>query len=102
TSSAPDAWALVLRTFTPVFHASRATQAVTTKPPFCPVRPRPLSTRTRRCYTDALKCAQRLEKEVGKGKAWGLETSLERAEMHAGAFVQVTAVWCLVCSTAVR
>jgi len=57
TSSAPDAWALVLRTFTPVFHASRATQAVTTKPPFCPVRPRPLSTRTRRCYTDALKCA---------------------------------------------
>ena len=39
---------------------------------------------------------------MGKGKVWDLETALERAEMHAGAFVQVAAVWCLVCSAAVR
>src|SRR5690606_40945647 len=56
----------------------------------------------RRCHTDALKCTQRREEEVGKGKAWGLETPLGRAEMHAEAFAQVTAVWCLVCSSAVR
>ena len=37
---------------------------------------------------------------MGKGKAWGLETPLERAEMHAEAFVQVTAWWCFVCGSA--
>ena len=35
-------------------------------------------------------------------KVWGLKTPLERAEMHAGAFVQVAAGWCLVCGAAVR
>lgn len=97
TSSASDAWALGLRAFTPVFHASRATQAVTTKARFCPVRPRLWSLGTRRHHADALKCAQRREKEASKVKVRGLKTPLERAEMHTEAFVQVAAVRCLVC-----
>lgn len=56
---------------------------------------------TRRRHADTLKCAQRREKEVGKGKAWGPKTLLERAEMHAGAFVQVTAGQRLWCSTSI-
>ena len=39
---------------------------------------------------------------MGKGKARGSKTPLERAEMHAEAFVQVAAGWCLVCGSAVR
>ena len=41
-------------------------------------------------------------KGSGKVKVRGSKTSLGRAEMHAEAFVQVAAVWCLVCSAAVR
>ena len=37
---------------------------------------------------------------MAKGKVWDLETPLERAEMHAGAFVQVTAEWCSGCGSA--
>src|SRR5690554_3344311 len=76
TSNAPDAWALVLRTFTGVkpgrardsefrvihpknrrFTRRGETQAVTTKAPFCPVRPTAPVGETRRRRTDALKCA---------------------------------------------
>src|SRR5690606_16728446 len=49
----------------------------------------------------ALSNARRGEKgKWVRGKVRGSKTPLERAEMHTEAFVQVTAVWRLVCGAA--
>src|SRR5690606_14444690 len=61
-----------------------------------PWTPTPQPLRTRRRHTGALKCTQRREKKAAKGKVWDLETPLERAEMHAEAFAQVTGVLILL------
>ena len=79
-----------------VFHASRCNPGRDNKGAVPSCSPTPLVGETQRRHTGALKCAQRREREVGKGKARGSKTPLERAEMHAEAFAQVTGVLILL------